>query len=185
MNTVESTLTTADRAAIDAWLTEIRDLHAKLSTPILEGDPRMETFRKRNYSTEGLTPKELGESYLWALRPELPAWPLPVPSWAVEVDVMIGTYPEVQVQIEGRTWEYTAESGDISSARINQFATIFADDDDDMAEGGTYKRGDYSMSEPDVYVSFPRHESMPWRDAVGLAKVIEDCATELRDFLNS
>ena len=110
MNTVESTLTTADRAAIDAWLTEIRDLHAKLSTPILEGDPRMETFRARNYSIQGLTPKELGDSYFWGLRPELPAWPLPVPSWAVEVDVMIGTYPEVQVQIEGRVYSQVRPS---------------------------------------------------------------------------
>lgn len=182
MNDNKVTLTPADRAQIDAWLTEIRAIYADVAAPFTENDSRLAAFPK-GYPLDGLDAEALGSMHFHVTKPELPAWPLALPAWAVSAEVMSGTYPEIQVEIVGKAWEYTNDDGDKFSARVEQFATIYADDDDAHPDVmGVIERGSFDMGAPTVVIG-DHSESLSWWDAKGLSIVIEDAADQLRDFL--
>ena len=176
MNTEESTFTASESREIEAWCAEVRAAHAIVAAPIEPGDTRY-TELELTYGSHvaGFTPVELGELYFTFSRIEKPRWPLAAPAWAATMNILAGTYPEMQVQFVGKDWN----AGEFS-ARIEQLHTVFVDDFNNH-DGTVDRMGSCTRCSPMVNVA-EHAEDFGWEDALQLATAIEDAATELRDF---
>jgi hypothetical protein len=170
MNTAIISLTATERAALNEWCTAMVEVHEVGTRPILEGDPRMEVMRKFPRFEE-LTPTELGRLHFWQEPGDLPAFPLPRPEWAVETEVIVGSYPEVNVSFLGRNW---ATAGAIAQAF--QHATVFVADFHD-SDGEHFAAGTFLPTAPHVFVAIG--EELSAGDAMEMGEAIVKAGRDL------
>lgn len=177
MNTIESNLTDHEQRELDAWCAEVRAAHAEVTRPIEIADPRFAELEKVHgpgLTDAGFTPEELGELCFQNSTARIPAWPLETPAWAVETQVFLGIYPEINIEFTGKAW------GTVEwfQASIQQMNTVFVDDfvnDDGTVQG---RPGDIKFGEARIYVE-EHDENLSADEAFQLARTIQDAATEL------